>query len=218
MGSHCVALDVLVSWLAQQGVAARTIAVGSMGGAAAIARRECDLAPVHLLDVGTGRYNAHLVREGISLQPGWRRMQGVVFRSDDSRFAGRTVTDALRAALDDPSCLMVNRNAGSGTRILTDQLLEGRRPPGYANQPRSHNAVAAAIAQGRADWGIAIANVAKLYGLAFLPIAPEHYDFLVAERHRSRPAVQAFLKALAEPEVRKRVVALGMTYPDHDDV
>ncbi len=214
MGSHCVALDVLISRLAEQGIAARTVTVGSMGGAAAIARGECDIAPVHLLDAETGRYNAHLVCDGISLQRGWQRMQGFVFRSSDRRFAGRTATDALRAALDDPSCLMVNRNAGSGTRILIDQQLEGRRPPGYANQPRSHNAVAAAIAQGRADWGIAIANVAKLYGLAFLPIAPEHYDFLVADRRRSRPAVQAFLKALAEADVRKRIVALGMTYGD----
>lgn len=214
MGSHCVALDVLVSRLAEQSIAARTVAVGSMGGASAIARGECDIAPVHLFDAECGRYNAHLAGEGISLQPGWQRMQGFVFRSGDTRFAGRAARDALRAALDDPSCLMVNRNGGSGTRILIDQLLEGRRPPGYANQPRSHNAVAAAVAQGRADWGIAIANVAKLYGLAFLPISPEHYDFLVADRHRSRPAVQAFLKALADPDVRKRIVALGMTYQD----
>ena len=109
---------------------------------------------------------------------------------------------------------MVNRNAGAGTRILIDQLLEGRRPPGYANQPKSHNAVAAAIAQGRADWGIAIANVAKLYGLAFLPIAPEHYDFLVLDRRSTRPAVQAFLSALADPSVRRRITALGMKLPE----
>jgi putative molybdopterin biosynthesis protein len=214
MGSHCVALDVLISRLMELGIAARTVAVGSMGGAAAIARGECDIAPVHLLDAETGRYNAHLAGPGISLQPGWLRMQGFVFRGDDGRFAGRSAQDAVRTALDDPSCLMVNRNAGSGTRILIDRLLEGRRPPGYANQPRSHNAVAAAIAQGRADWGIAIANVAKLYGLAFLPVAPEHYDFLVADDRRARPTVQAFLKALAEPEVRTRIVALGMTYED----
>ena len=102
------------------------------------------------------------------------------------------------------------------TPVVTnvDQLLEGRRPPGYANQPKSHNAVAAAIAQGRADWGIAIANVAKLYGLAFLPIAPEHFDFLVVDRRRSRPAVQAFLAALAEPTVREEIAALGMKFPE----
>jgi putative molybdopterin biosynthesis protein len=141
-------------------------------------------------------------------------MQGFVFRIDDARFSGKTAKDALHAALADSSCLMVNRNAGAGTRILIDQLLEGRRPPGYANQPKSHNAVAAAIAQGRADWGIAIANVAKLYGLAFLPIAPEHFDFLVVDRRRSRPAVRAFLAALAEPGVRKEIAAFGMKFPE----
>ena len=82
---------------------------------------------------------------------------------------------------------MVNRNAGAGTRVLIDQLLDGKRPPGYSNQPRSHNAVAAAVAQGRADWGIAIEPVAKLYGLAFLPIAPEDYDFLLVEKRRAAP-------------------------------
>jgi len=169
---------------------------------------------VHLLDAASGRYNSHLIRPGISLQPGWQRMQGFAFRPGDARFAGKSAPEALRAALADPSCLMVNRNAGAGTRILIDQLLESARPPGYANQPKSHNAVAAAIAQGRADWGIAIATVAKLYGLAFLPIAPELFDFLVADRHRSRPAVQAFLAALAEPGVRERIAALGMTFPD----
>ena len=82
---------------------------------------------------------------------------------------------------------MVNRNAGAGTRILVDRLLAGRRPAGYANQPRSHNAVAAAIAQNRADWGIAIEPVARMYGLGFLPIAPEHYDFLLVEAAASGP-------------------------------
>ena len=120
---------------------------------------------MHLLDPATGAYNRHLVRPGISLVPGWLRMQGFVFRPGDARFAGRPAQDALAAALADPSCLMVNRNAGAGTRILIDRLLAGQRPPGYANQPKSHNAVAAAVAQNRADWGIAIATVAKLYGL-----------------------------------------------------
>jgi putative molybdopterin biosynthesis protein len=211
MGSHCVALDAVVGRLAEQGFTARVVAVGSMGGVTAIGRGECDVAPVHLLDPATGAYNRHLSRPGIALVPGWLRMQGFVFRKDDARFAGRTAQEALAAALADPSCLMVNRNAGAGTRILIDRLLAGRRPPGYANQPKSHNAVAAAVAQGRADWGIAIATVAKLYGLDFLPIAPEHYDFLVADGRRDRPAVRAFLAALAEPETRKRIEALGMT-------
>jgi len=212
MGSHCVALDAVIGRLTEQGFAARIVAVGSMGGVAAAERGECDIAPVHLLDAMSGRYNSHLIREGISLQPGWQRLQGFVFRTGDERFTDKSARDALRNALADPSCLMVNRNSGAGTRILIDQLLEGRRPPGYANQPKSHNAVAAAVAQGRADWGIAIDTVARLYSLAFLPIAAEHYDFLVVDRHSSRPAVQAFLAALAEPAVRARIAALGMTF------
>jgi putative molybdopterin biosynthesis protein len=214
MGSHCVALDAVIQRVAEQGFAARTVAIGSIGGVAAVERGECDIAPVHLLDPASGQYNRHLTRPGISLHSGWERMQGFIFRSDDARFSGKIAADALRTALADPSCLMVNRNAGSGTRILIDRLLEGRRPPGYANQPKSHNAVAAAVAQSRADWGIAIANVAKLYGLAFLPVAPEHYDFLVLDRRLTRPAVHAFLAALAEPAVRRRITALGMSLPE----
>jgi putative molybdopterin biosynthesis protein len=105
---------------------------------------------------------------------------------------------------------MVNRNAGAGTRVLIDQLLDGARPQGYANQPKSHNAVAATIAQNRADWGVAIEPVAKLYGLGFLPVAPEHYDFLLVEARRERPAVQAFLASLRDPATRARIAALGM--------
>jgi putative molybdopterin biosynthesis protein len=96
--------------------------------------------------------------------------------------------------------------------MLMDQLLGGRRPPGYANERKSHNAVVAAVAQGRADWAIAIATVAKLSAMAFLPILPEYYDFLVVESRCSRPAVREFLAALAAPGVRGRIAALGMKF------
>jgi putative molybdopterin biosynthesis protein len=105
---------------------------------------------------------------------------------------------------------MVNRNAGSGTRVLVDGLLAGARPAGYPNQPRSHNAVAAAIAQKRADWGVAIEPVAQMYGLSFLPIAPEEYAFLLRETRRDRPTVQAFLEVLRDEAARDRIRALGM--------
>jgi putative molybdopterin biosynthesis protein len=216
MGSHCVGLDVVISRLADQGFSARTVAVGSQGGVVAADRGQCDIAPVHLLDPATGAYNRHLVRPGIALHPGWQRLQGVVFRPGDARFEGKSAQEALASALADPSCLMVNRNAGAGTRILIDSLLGGRRPTGYANQPKSHNAVAAAVTQGRADWGIAIATVAQLYGLGFLPIAPEHYDFLVVEERQNRPAVQAFLAALADPALREKIAALGMSFAEEE--
>ena len=214
VGSHCIALDVVLGALAERGFSARTIAVGSMGGVAAAERGECDLAPTHLVDPASGVYNAHLLREGLALVKGWQRMQGFVHRADDARFAGRDAAGALEAALADGECLMVNRNAGSGTRVLIDRLLAGARPTGYSNQPRSHNAVAAAVAQGRADWGIAIESVARLYGLGFLPIAPEDYDFLLVESRRHRPAVEAFLAALRDPGVRDSIRALGMRPAD----
>jgi putative molybdopterin biosynthesis protein len=210
MGSHDVALDIVVSALAERGFVARTIAVGSLGGVAALSRGECDLAPVHLVDPATGIYNKHLLGPGLALVPGWRRMQGFVFRPGDTRFEGHSAAAAIKAAIADPTVLMVNRNAGSGTRVLVDGLLAGARPAGYPNQPRSHNAVAAAIAQKRADWGVAIEPVAQMYGLAFLPIAPEEYDFLLREGRRERPAVQAFLEVLRDEATRARIQALGM--------
>jgi putative molybdopterin biosynthesis protein len=213
-GSHCVALDAVLGALADQSFSARTIAVGSLGGVAAAERGECDLAPVHLVDPETGIYNAHLLRPGLALVKGWQRLQGIVFRAGDARFEGRNAQDVVKAVLADPTCLMVNRNAGAGTRVLIDQLLGGMRPPGYSNQPRSHNAVAAAVAQSRADWGVAIEPVARLYGLGFLPLAPEEYDFLLVEKRRGRPAVQAFLAELRDEVTRARIRALGMRFPD----
>ena len=210
MGSHDIALDVVVGALADRGFSARTLAVGSLGGVAAATRGECDVAPVHLIDPMTGKYNEHLVTPALSLVRGWQRMQGLLFRPGDTRFAGKSAAEALKTILADKTALMVNRNAGAGTRVLIDSLLAGARPAGYANQPKSHNAVAAAIGQNRADWGVAIEPVAKLYGLGFLPVAPEHYDFLLVESRRERPAVQAFLAALRDPATRQRIAALGM--------
>jgi len=210
MGSHDVALDVVVGALAEHGFSARTLAVGSLGGVAAASRGECDIAPVHLIDPASGQYNVHLAAPGLRLVRGWQRMQGILFRSGDKRFEGQSARAALKAALTDSAALMVNRNAGAGTRVLIDKLLNGACPPGYANQPKSHNAVAAAIAQKRADWGVAIEPVAKLYGLGFLPLSPEHYDFLLVESRKERPAVQAFLAALRDHETRARIAALGM--------
>jgi putative molybdopterin biosynthesis protein len=213
-GSHCIALDIVLGALNEQGVTARTIAVGSLGGVAAARRGECDIAPVHLLDPQTGIYNAQFAGPDLLLLPGWQRMQGILYRPGDTRFEGRTAEQALAAILSDRDAIMVNRNAGSGTRMLIDQLLKGARPAGYGNQPRSHNAIAASIAQDRADWGVAIESVARIYGLGFLPLAPEHYDFLVVESRRERPPVQAFLAALRELPVRDRIAALGMRLAD----
>lgn len=198
IGSHCVGLDAVVGHMAGQGLTARILATGSQGGLAALGRRECDIAPIHLFDAATDSFNTPFLADGMRLIRGWRRMQGIVFRAGDTRLEGARVPDALAALLADPDAIMVNRNQGSGTRVLIDRLLAGARPAGYWNQPNSHNAVAASIAQGRADWGIAIRPVAEALGLGFLPVADEHYDFAVWQDPRDGAALREFETALAD--------------------
>lgn len=209
VGSHCTGLDLVTEPLVRRGMSVRSISVGSLGGLSAARRGECDLAPIHLLDEKTNTYNTPFLVDGLELVPGYRRMQGIVFRPGDRRFEGRSADEAVQAALNDPSCLMVNRNQGAGTRILIDRLLGGTRPDGYWNQPRSHNAVAAAVAQNRADWGMTIAPVASAAGLGFIPVAEEHYDFALVTSRKERPAVLAFLDALASADVRSSLEQAG---------
>jgi len=202
VGSHCAGLDAIASALSGEGWTVKVLAVGSQAGLAAAARGECDVAPIHLLDPATGRYNAPFLGPGLRLLEGYRRMQGVVTRPDESR--------GVDELLSDPTLRMVNRNRGSGTRVLIDQLLGARRPPGFAYEPRSHFAVAAAVAQKRADWGVTILPVARQTGLRFRPLQAEHYDFAVPEGRFDRPAVQA-LRRLLEPGsgLRRRLAELG---------
>ena len=209
VGSHCTGLDLVTAPLAHAGMIVRSIAVGSVGGLAAARRGECDFAPIHLFDEKSETYNTPFLTEGLELVSGWRRMQGIVFRKGDARFEGKTAEAAVRAALADPACIMVNRNQGAGTRILIDRLLGEARPDGYWNQPRSHNAVAAAVAQQRADWGMTIAPVAQASALGFIPLAEEHYDFALVSARKRRPAVQAFLDALASEEGRAALTKAG---------
>jgi len=209
IGSHCVGLDALVGRLLRQGIRPKLLTVGSLGGLKAAQRGECDVASVHLMDPASGEYNRPLLTEGLTLVPGYRRMQGLVFRADDARFAGKGLHEAVQAALRDPTCTMVNRNAGSGTRVLIDKLLGQHRPPGFGVQTKSHNAVAAAVHQRRADWGVAIDTVARQYGLGFIALQEEHYDFVVPTARLERPAVRAFRALLADDAVRAQLTTLG---------
>ncbi|GAC1342120.1 MAG: molybdopterin biosynthesis protein [Acetobacteraceae bacterium] len=203
IGSQCAGLDLLIGRLEADGVRVKSLAVGSSAGLAAAARGECDLAGIHLLDPATGEYNRPLLPPGVALVPGYGRLQGVVVRADDPRFAGCTTPEQVAAvASADAETLMVNRNAGSGTRILIDRLLGGARPPGYAAQTKSHNAVAVAVASGRADWGVAIQTVAAEYGLRFLSLQAEQFDFAIPVARLGSPAVQRFVALLQRPETR----------------
>ncbi|MFO0870459.1 MAG: molybdopterin biosynthesis protein [Pirellulales bacterium] len=202
IGSHCLGLDYLLGRLQDQGYQTKFLAVGSLGGLEAARRGECDVAGIHLLDPESGTYNVPFLTSELDLVPGYGRAQGIVFRAGDPRFTDRgweEVIAWIRHEASHPAtttgqgeCRMVNRNPGSGTRILIDRLLQGVEPPGYAVQPRNHNAVAAAVAQGRADWGITTQHLATRAGLGFLAVADEQFDFVVPRARRTRPAVRAF--------------------------
>jgi len=210
IGSHCIALDYLLGELQRQGLRSKFLAVGSTAGLDAAKRGECDVAGIHLLDPKTNEYNRPFLTPALELVPGYGRLQGIVFRPGDTRFEGRTAHDAIARAIDDPACVMVNRNQGSGTRALIDRLLDGVRPHGYAVQPRSHNAVAAAVIQGRADWGMTLDTIARSAGLGFLPVQAEQYDFVVPRSRAKRPGVVAFKTLLAQASTREALARLGM--------
>ena len=210
IGSHCIALDYLLGELQRQGVRSKFLAVGSTAGLEAAKRGECDVAGIHLLDPKTNEYNRPFLTPALQLVPGYGRLQGIVFRPGDIRFEGRNPQEAIAQAANDPACMMVNRNRGSGTRVLIDKLLGGIRPRGYAVQPRNHNAVAAAVVQHRADWGMTLDTIARGAGLRFLPVQAEQYDFVVPLSRATRPGVVALTKLLEQASTREALARLGM--------
>jgi putative molybdopterin biosynthesis protein len=210
IGSHCIGLDSLLGEMQRRGFRSKCLAVGSFGGLDAARRGECDIAGVHLLDVDTGEYNVPFLTDDLELIRGYGRLQGIVFRRGDARFENRSAADATTAAIGDADCVMVNRNQGSGTRALIDRLLGGARPRGYAVQPRNHNAVAAAVSQGRADWGVTLDTVARSAGLGFIPVQAEQFDFITPRSRSNRPAVRVFKALLQESPVRVALECLGL--------
>jgi len=202
IGSHCAGLDVIASALFRQGLSIKVLAVGSQAGLEAAKRGECDAAPIHLLDPASGVYNAPFLDRSLRLLPGYTRLQGVVTRPDEPR--------PIQELLEDPSLRMVNRNRGAGTRALIDGLLGDSRPAGYAYEPRSHYAVAAAVSQKRADWGVTIEPIARQAELRFQPLTDESYDFAVPADRWERAPVRALRQMLEEGSaVRTRLTELG---------
>lgn len=210
IGSHCVGIDALLLLLRDAGsrVKSKVLNTGSSGGFSAIRRGEADVAGVHLLDDATGTYNTPFlerfeVADLVVLIRGYRRQQGfIVLKGNPKKVRG--FTDLTRRKLR-----FINRNAGSGTRILLDYHLRRiatsthttvgdltSRIDGYRLEAKSHTAVAVAVLHGKADVGLGIRPVAERYGLAFLPVADEQFDFLVRTDRLHKPVVKAFLEVL----------------------
>jgi putative molybdopterin biosynthesis protein len=227
IGSHCRGVDLALGLLRRaRGLTAKVINVGSSAGVEACARGEADLAGVHLLDPASGVYNrAALERLGTDgvLIKGYVRRQGIYFRKGD--FPEEPPTLDLLAGMAE--LRMLNRTRGAGTRVLLDILLDeiardtGISPAelragiaGYDVETRSHNAVAAAVASRRADWGLGIEAVAVAYDLGFRPLRNEEYDFLALRDRLERDPVQAFLQVLRSSEFRKALGELQGFVPD----
>ena len=212
IGSHCPAMDILL------GVAgikdAKIINVGSMGGWMALKRGEADIAGTHLLDEETMEYNIHMpkalgIESLVEVYGGYVREIGFVVAPGNPKNI-RSFRDLLR---DD--VVFINRIKGSGIRTFIDIQLKkiGVEDPekaikGYTYQARTHTAVAAAVAEGRADVGIAVGYVAKLYGLDFIPLAKEHYDLAIRKEKLRKEAVRKVLEALRSEEFAKRLKEL----------
>jgi putative molybdopterin biosynthesis protein len=227
IGSHCRGVDLALGLLRRErGFAAKVINVGSSAGVDACARGETDLAGVHLLDPATGLYNrearVRLGADGVLIK-GYVRRQGLYFRKDD--FPGEPPTLAQLAGRAE--LRMLNRTRGAGTRVLLDLLLDdlagerGIAPAelhagiaGYDAETRSHNAVAAAVASGRADWGLGIEAVAAAYDLGFAPLRDEEYDFLTLRNRLEREPVKAFLAVLRSSGFREALAELPGFVPD----
>ncbi|MBL7118887.1 molybdopterin biosynthesis protein [Candidatus Bathyarchaeota archaeon] len=216
IGSHCIGIDLLLELIRRRhpDFNSKVINVGSSGGLAAIRRGEADIAGVHLLDEETGEYNTpFLDRYGIAdravLIRGYNRKQGlIVARKNPKEIKG--LEDILREDLS-----FVNRNPGSGTRILLDMKLneiarsEGigfeqlsSKIKGYRIEAKSHTAVAVAVLQGKADLGLGIETVADRYGLDFIPVTEEHYDFTVQTERLGKESIQVFLGTLRSEDFR----------------
>ena len=219
IGSNCLGIELILKLMVELGSVyeAKVINTGSSGGLAAIRRKEADIGGTHLLDENTGTYNIpFLDKYGVAdkayLIRGYDREQGLIVAKGNPK-AIHGIDDLL-----EPDITFMNRNKGSGTRVLLDTMLESitkRRNQqlsetvavlqGYHAEAKSHAAVAAAVLQGKADAGLAIRAVADTYGLGFVPVAREKYDFLVRRESYEKPSVQAFLRVLASDRFRSEL-------------
>ena len=212
IGSHCPAIDILLNVAGIRD--AKIINVGSLGGWLALKRGEADVTGTHLLDEETMTYNLHMPRrlgieDEVEIYGGYIREIGLVTAPGNPKGI-RSFRDLLR-----PDVTFVNRVKGSGIRTFIDLQLRklGVENPektirGYSYQAKTHTAVAAAVAQGRADVGVAVGYVAEIYGLEFIPLAEEHYDLAVRRDRLYKEAVRMLLEALGSRRFLEKLNAM----------
>ena len=187
--------------------------VGSMGAIVAAKRGESHCGGIHLLDEATGEYNTaylerHFPQGGVRQVECVYRQQGLMV-APDNPLGIQSIADLTREGMR-----YVNRQKGSGTRILADYTCkqEGIDPAaiyGYDHEEFTHTAVAALVEAGSADAGLGIYSAAKMYGLGFVPVCEEQYDLIVPDYAWETPMVQALLEVLCGDSFRIRMEQLG---------
>ncbi len=215
IGSHDPLLDELADLIhrADRRMYLSSSHVGSMGGVMAVRRGEAHAAGIHLLDTETGEYNRSYVRRyfpggGVLLVRCVGRLQGLMLQK------GNPLGLASFADVAVNGVRYVNRQKGSGTRVLMEHLcdrcaLDRGAICGYEREETTHNAVAVQIASGSADAGMGIFSAAALYGLDFLPVCTEEYDLLIPKSEWDDPRVKALVRTLKSEEFRSRIEAMG---------
>jgi putative molybdopterin biosynthesis protein len=215
VGSHDNTLDVLADELRAQRahLTLSSSHVGSMGGLMAIKRRVCHLAGTHLLDETDGTYNLsylrkHLPGMAVRLVHLAMRDQGLMLPAGNPK-AIRSLEDLRRAEVR-----FINRQGGSGTRVLLDYKLkqlgiDPKQVNGYLNEEFTHMAVAVAVLSGAADVGLGIHAAARALHLEFIPVVTEQYDLAIPDVYFASAPVQALLNVVASRSFKERVAALG---------
>ena len=215
IGSHDPLLDELSELMrhTDEGFSMSSSHVGSMGGIMAIRRGEAHMAGTHLLDEKTGVYNTSFIEKyfpkgGVRLVECVSREQGLILpKGNPKNIVG--IKDISR-----PGLSYVNRQKGSGTRILCDYLcrLEGidtAKVYGYEREEFTHTSVATVIASGSADIGLGIFSAAKMYDLDFLHVCDEQYDLLIPDYAWDTPMVQRMLDILRSDAFADKLRRLG---------
>ena len=216
IGSHDITIDILADEIRNtttKNIRISSGNVGSLGGLIAIKKGVCHFAGAHLLDTQTGEYNVSYIKRylkgiGISLFHLVRREQGLIIPKNNPKGI-RGISDLTR---DD--IVFVNRQAGSGTRILLDYNLarsgiKAESIKGYSHEEFTHMSVAVDVLSGAADCGMAIYAAAKALDLDFIPMDVENYDLVIPTDHLKDSNIQAVLNTIRTGKFRERVVALG---------
>ena len=215
IGSHDPLLDEIADIVKRENRSARISSthVGSTGGILAILGHEAHIAGIHLLDAKTGIYNVPFLqkyfdKEDVLLLRGVGRTQGFMLQKGNP-LKIQSILDITKI-----NCRYVNRQGGSGTRILLDYLLQKENIKkddinGYTREELTHTAVAAQIASGSADAGLGILSAAKIYDLDFLPICTEHYDFLILKSAYDLEQTQNFIRILKSDTLKERLEKMG---------